>query len=517
MTAHDHALPNTGQAAGLAGRAMTVLRRHGLFLSLLAGGIALRIATQFAYRPAILYIDSYRYLLGAYELSPARNQPLGYALFIRPLLDVFDTLAVIPAVNHLLGLGMAGLIYAVLLRKGAWRWLAALASAPVLLDAYQLQIEQMIMSDTLFQAMLVAAFALLVWRRRPTLRVAATCGLLLGFAVWVRLVGQPLIIPAVAYLLLVGGVWRHRLANVAVCAVAFAAPLLGYAGWHAAAGGGYQLTYQTSYVLYARVAPLVDCTTLRMPAYERPLCPDRPVEQRPNEDWYFWESPMRSYEPPAGMDKQQVLRDFALRVVRQQPAAVAEAVGWDYLKSFAWQKRTFGNDLPVSRWQFTTGYPTYGIYADVDYASQAVAYYGGFGPAVTEPLTHFLRGYQLGVGYTPGPLLFVGGLAAILAALGVGRASASGLRVACLVWTMAGVGVVLVSDLYEFSWRYQLPALVLLPVAGVLGITALARRPPPGGARDAEPASRQDRHTPSGVHVFNAPLRDADGRRIRGG
>ena len=36
------------------------------------------------------------------------------------------------------------------------------------------------------------------------------------------------------------------------------------------------------------------------------------------------------------------------------------------------------------------------------------------------------------------------------------------------------------SDLFEFSWRYQLPALVTLPPAGALGITiilASLRRP----------------------------------------
>jgi len=34
--------------------------------------------------------------------------------------------------------------------------------------------------------------------------------------------------------------------------------------------------------------------------------------------------------------------------------------------------------------------------------------------------------------------------------------------------------VLLGADLYEFSWRYQLPALVTLPVAGAFGVTALA-------------------------------------------
>jgi hypothetical protein len=35
------------------------------------------------------------------------------------------------------------------------------------------------------------------------------------------------------------------------------------------------------------------------------------------------------------------------------------------------------------------------------------------------------------------------------------------------------VAVLLGADLYEFSWRYQLPALVTLPVAGAFGVTAL--------------------------------------------
>jgi len=31
------------------------------------------------------------------------------------------------------------------------------------------------------------------------------------------------------------------------------------------------------------------------------------------------------------------------------------------------------------------------------------------------------------------------------------------------------------SDAFEFSWRYQLPAVVLLPLAGALGLTVLVR------------------------------------------
>ena len=42
--------------------------------------------------------------------------------------------------------------------------------------------------------------------------------------------------------------------------------------------------------------------------------------------------------------------------------------------------------------------------------------------------------------------------------------------------TGSAVAVLLGADLYEFSWRYQLPALVTLPLAGALGATAIARQ-----------------------------------------
>ena len=46
-------------------------------------------------------------------------------------------------------------------------WLAALAAAPVLLDGYELQIEQTIMPDVWFEACIVAGLALLLWRPGP--------------------------------------------------------------------------------------------------------------------------------------------------------------------------------------------------------------------------------------------------------------------------------------------------------------------------------------------------------------
>ena len=55
--------------------------------------------------------------------------------------------------------------------------------------------------------------------------------------------------------------------------------------------------------------------------------------------------------------------------------------------------------------------------------------------------------------------------------------------------TLSAVVLLLSSDAYEFSWRYQLPAVVMLPVAGALGLTALAAGPDqPGQGQHGKPS-----------------------------
>jgi len=103
-----------------------------------------------------------------------------------------------------------------------------------------------------------------------------------------------------------------------------------------------------------------------------------------------------------------------------------------------------------------------------------------------------LRGYQLGGGYTPGALyalLTAGGLLGSGLLLGrrrtgrseestSGREPDSGVRqlaLACLLFTASGTFILLVSDVFQFSWRYQLPALVTLVPGGALGFAAAVR------------------------------------------
>jgi len=74
--------------------------------------------------------------------------------------------------QHLLGLATAVLIYAVLVHFGSRRWLAALATVPVLFDPLQLDIEQYILTDVSATFLVVVALVVLVWKREAVGKAA---------------------------------------------------------------------------------------------------------------------------------------------------------------------------------------------------------------------------------------------------------------------------------------------------------------------------------------------------------
>ena len=95
----------------------TAARRHWLLTLLLLAGLVLRILVEIAYRPALFYIDTLKYLFGAYP----GNDPPGYQMVLKPFLAVFN-LDMVAAVQHVLGLGIAVALYVLLLRRGSPRW-----------------------------------------------------------------------------------------------------------------------------------------------------------------------------------------------------------------------------------------------------------------------------------------------------------------------------------------------------------------------------------------------------------
>ena len=460
------------------------IRHHWLLSLLVLAGVVLRVLAWFAYQPALLFVDSFRYLGNLGEFDPAGLNPIGYELFVLTPLLAVGGLELVTAVQHLAGVLSAIALSALALRYGVNRWWAAAAAAPLLLDGYQIQIEQLIMSDAWQQVLLVALLWVLLGTGAPSPRRAALAGLLVGMAVMLRLVALALVVPILGYLLIAGGAWRLLRTRVGwrtvgIRTVAFAlacgAVLGGYATYFHAETGQWGLTRTTSQVLYGRAAVIADCDTLELDSLLERACPTEPLGERRRLDDYAHiqrEKGFRVRFPP-GTDLYQVQREFGWTVIGQQPLDFAGAVAVDFLKGFRPTRVDSPGDVPVSRWQFQLEFPN----ADRDLTQDVAREFSGRNPETVSGLAAFLRGYQLSVGYTPGPVLGVFGIIALLATLGLGRARRSGVRSAIALALGMALTMLVLSAAFEFSWRYQLPSLVLLPFAGVLGIRAFQRRP----------------------------------------
>src|SRR5207248_8083059 len=149
----------------------------------------------------------FRYLDNLHAMLANQLEPIGYDLVLRPLLAV-GGLAFVAAVQHVAGLLIAVGVYALVRRLGGRPWVGALAAAPLLLDAYQLQIEQNIMAEVAFEALLVGLLWLVPGRGVPGLRRTAFAGLVLGAAVLTALIGRSLALPVLVYLVAVGATAR---------------------------------------------------------------------------------------------------------------------------------------------------------------------------------------------------------------------------------------------------------------------------------------------------------------------
>jgi hypothetical protein len=484
------ARPETGGshpgAAVLASRPPGWLRLHWVLLVLLGLGAVLRVLAVVAYQPALLYIDSFTYLDNVSYLRPDGLRPIGYDLILNVLLPLGGLRGVAIA-QHLLGLGMAVLIYQLLVRHGARRWLAAAAAAPVLLDAYQVQIEQNIMPDVWFQALLLWIVWVLTCRGLPSPRHAAGAGILIGFAVVVRLVGITMLVPALGYLVVAGSLWANRAGwrqiglRAAAMAAGFVVILAGYGGYFRLTTGAWGISGASSGVLYGRAAAIADCDRIPPDTWEHAVCPVEPRGQRFGVDYYVHDlaSPAMTVALPPDESMAEIQSSFARVVFANQPLDLLEAIGKDFLKGFRPLRLDAVNDVPVDRWHFQTAYPYFGVQDRVD----ARAFqFGGVPISINSQVAQLLRSYQLTVGFVPGSLLGLGLLAGLLGGFGIGNARRSGIRAASLLVSGLGITVLLTAAAFEFSWRYQLPGLVLLPLAGVLGVTAITgplRRPGP--------------------------------------
>jgi hypothetical protein len=449
-----------------------------VFLAALAGAAALRVVVMLGYPPAMWFNDSYSYVYDAVHHILSTERPSGYP-FLLALLEPVHSFALVAGVQHLLGLGMGVASYALLRHRGLPGWGATLAAAPVLFDGYQLQVEQQVMSDTIFMAALLAAVVVACWHDAPPWPVLALAGLLTAYATTVRSVGLPLLPMMAVCLLARGGRWRTAWRGASALLVAGLIPIAAYTALYHTQNGTYGMSDSGGVFLYGRVMSFANCAVIKPPPDLARLCDPRPPAARPIAAEYIWS---RS-DPLYGLERSFHARtifsprvdamagQFARRAVLAQPGAYLAAVGADLSHSFSW-RRAPGFDLKTTVLEHFTDpppqIPSWGHWPALR------AYQPGLAePSAVQPYASFLHAYQSQV-YLRGVLLGAA-LAIGLGGLVVRRREWGGPGL--MPWAVAMVLLLVPAATAGFSYRYLL---AVAPFACLAAGLAFARRPVEG-------------------------------------
>jgi len=460
----------------MARRAAGLLRRGRLLAGVLVLGLLLRVAATVAVWPVHLthpsYWDSLSFLLAAERgiyTDPSRTS--GYPLFLRLAHAVSDEVVFTVALQHLLGLGSAALVYLAVRRLGMSSAVAAVPAAVLALGGDGLFLEHTLLSDALF----ILAISVVLYTAVRSLDPGSgrpawlmTTGLALGGATLVRSAGLVLVAVIGLWLALaLGGRARARLALPALT-VAAALAVVGadavlraansdYAGAGPAAGRS----------LYARVAQFADCDRFEPPRGTGALCEDQPPDSRPGPDYYVVDGgapPKRLFGDPPGGDEE--LRSFARAAITGQPLEYLRAVAFDLVRYVAPHRpaRPYSGLGPevLRLGQEPAATP--------ERVERVIAsYYAPSAPSERFPLDALdsygavVRGHGA---------LLPPALALIVAGLVLG-----GRRERVAIALFGGVGLALAvfpAAILSYNPRYIVPALAPLAAAAAVGIAAMA-------------------------------------------
>src|SRR5580704_12424869 len=309
-----------------------------LFAAVLLPALLLRVDAELGYRWQSWFNDSFTYVRAAVTLTPGTTRPAGYPVYLW-LLSPAHSYLLVTASQHLMGLLVAVMGYALARHRFAVpAWIAVLATLPVLFDGFEIQLEHLIMADTLFLFLAMAAVTIALWSPRPSWRACLAAGLLLGASSAVKPTGLPLLAAFAAYVIIVHWRgWRSLLAGVVACGVAFAGPVLGYEAWYSSAHGEFAMTDSTGVFLYSRVMTFADCARMSLPTDLLPLCTSVPPDKRPIAQAYIWTSAsplLRLPEPMFSPTVNKLAEKFAVAAIEAQPLDYARTVWDDTARSF---------------------------------------------------------------------------------------------------------------------------------------------------------------------------------------
>jgi len=479
--------------------AWAAIGRHRLFAAAFGLGLVVRVITMLGFPPAIWFGgDSASYLSAALYRTPGTSRLSGYSLVLL-VLSPFHSFAVVTAAQHLMGLAVGVMIYALLRRYGLPGWGATLAALPVLLGAYQIELEHEILPSAPFGFLVMVAVTLTLWWRaeRPLwATVAAGFVLAAGATLWP--VGLPLLIVFLLYLTVRRVGWRVLGATAAAGAI----PLAGYVLWFHSAHGRYAFSNSDGIFLWSRTMTFANCAIIRPPAGELALCPRQPVAQRPAASVFIWEksSPLNSVPGPRfSAHKNALALHFALRAIAAQPGGYLADVLHDASLAFHWSIPDHPSLDMTHRYEFAFATnqwiaPDYVLGHGHTVAFDQFRYGGVTSTRAVEPFAGWMRGYQR-FAYVRGTVL---GILLLIGLGGIVRSwRGGGIRrlgdwggPGLYPW-LTSVCLLLVPVMTaDYSERYVLISVPAVCLAAALAFARSTPAGPPGQATETVAAGR---------------------------
>jgi hypothetical protein len=464
-----------------------IWNEHRLFVLVLIPAVLLRVDAELGFRWQVWFNDSFDYVQNTvhFQLDPTR--PSGYSIWLK-ILEPFHTYALVTILQHLMGLAVAVMVYALARHRfGVPAWAATLATVPVLYDGFEIQLEHLILADVPFLFVITLAVTLLLWDKgKPSLLRCAVIGLLLGISDVLRSVSLPLLIIIAVYLL----IRRVSLVRIIAMGVVCGLPLLAYAAVFDMEHGQFAMTDSTGVFLYSRTMTFAECAKMSIPNDEKVLCTTVPPADRPIAQAYIWTSAGVSngvrYTNP--LDRlpgtrfsplpNKLAEKFAIAAIEAQPLAYARTVFHDTWKVFGFKREVFPNPATYDEYVFSRhplGIPSYNLTTQYGkWTSYAAAYVQGNPDThVVQPFAAVIETYEKHI-YLPGTIY---GLILLLGAGGIVMAWRRVGGEALLPWTISLAMIVVPAATAEFDYRYVLPA---VPFACLAAVIAFAPGTPGG-------------------------------------
>ncbi len=359
-----------GQARRTAAWLRALARDNILFTWALAAGAVLRLFAELGYPGALWFAgDSYVYIGAALRPQPNLSKSTGYSFFLRLLLP-FHSMTLVTVVQHLMGLAVAVMVYALLRHFRVSKLWSTVAALPVLLDGYVIEDEHLIMAEALFTFLLMITMLLMVWRRQVPWWAALIGGLLAGCAIDVRTEGAVVLVLFPLAMLIRG--WRTLRGWLAavLMTVGLLIPVGGYVAWFHERTGHYDVTLSMGFYLWGRVSSFANCAIIKPTGAEAAICPKEPLSQRTPPGNFIWHAseihnsppgvkPVRVFSPVTPANN-KLLTDFAIRAVEAQPFGYVKAVVKDVLLSFGFPRINYPGAGTVFYYNFHLHYKTTG-------------------------------------------------------------------------------------------------------------------------------------------------------------